>query len=115
MVSIGTVVMHVTDVRRAAEFWIKALGYVPRDGHIEEDSVILAPRDGKGPGLALDRADRMHLDLYADGPEEQRAEVDRLVALGAERVDWDYPDDADFVVLADTEGNLFCVVDTSYG
>ncbi|MGH3097804.1 MAG: VOC family protein [Streptosporangiales bacterium] len=32
------------------------------------------------------------------------------VALGAKRVEWDYPDDADFVVLADTEGNLFCVV-----
>jgi hypothetical protein len=35
------------------------------------------------------------------------------VSLGATRVDWDYPDDADFVVLADTEGNLFCVIDTS--
>ena len=33
-----------------------------------------------------------------------------------ERVDWDlYPDDPDFVVLADTEGNRFCVVDTSHG
>ncbi len=38
------------------------------------------------------------------------AEVERLVALGATRVQWTYPDDADFVVLADTEGNLFCVV-----
>ena len=37
-------------------------------------------------------------------------EVDRLIALGATRVDWDYPEDADFVVLADTEGNLFCVI-----
>ena len=37
-------------------------------------------------------------------------EVERLVALGAERVEWTYPEDADFVVLADTEGNLFCVI-----
>jgi hypothetical protein len=38
------------------------------------------------------------------------------VTLGAERVDWDlYPEDPDFVVLADTEGNRFCVVDTSHG
>jgi glyoxalase superfamily protein len=37
-------------------------------------------------------------------------EVERLVALGARRVDWVYPEDADFVVLADTEGNLFCVI-----
>jgi Glyoxalase-like domain len=34
-----------------------------------------------------------------------------LVTLGARRVEhWFYPDDADFVVLADTEGNLFCVI-----
>ena len=39
--------------------------------------------------------------------------MQRLVALGATQVGWDYPDDADFVVLADTEGNLFCVIDTS--
>lgn len=44
---------------------------------------------------------RVHLDLYT---EEQDAEVDRLIALGAVRVDWElYPDDPDFVVLADTE------------
>jgi catechol 2,3-dioxygenase-like lactoylglutathione lyase family enzyme len=43
-------------------------------------------------------------------------EVERLIALGAERVDWDlYPEDPDFVVLADPEGNRFCVVDTSRG
>lgn len=31
------------------------------------------------------------------------------------RVSWDYPTDPDFVVLSDTEGNLFCVVDASQG
>jgi hypothetical protein len=36
--------------------------------------------------------------------------VARLVALGAVRVDWDsFPDDPDFVMLADTEGNRFCI------
>lgn len=56
---------------------------------------------------------RVHLDLYT---EEQDAEVDRLVALGAARTDWElYPDDPDFVVLADTEGNRFCVIDTTHG
>jgi predicted enzyme related to lactoylglutathione lyase len=114
MVSIGSLVMHVSDVRRAAEFWIKALGYVPRDGHIDEDWVILVPRHGDGPALALDRSDRMHVDLYADGAQEQQAEVERLMSLGAQQVDWPYPDDAGFVVLADTEGNLFCVVDTAH-
>ncbi|MGE7317768.1 VOC family protein [Staphylococcus capitis] len=41
--------------------------------------------------------------------------MERLVALGAERVAWElYPPDADFVVLADTEGNRFCVIDTTH-
>ncbi len=51
----------------------------------------------------------MHLDLYAS---DQEAEVERLLGLGAERVEWDlYPSDPDFVVLADPDGNRFCVID----
>jgi hypothetical protein len=43
---------------------------------------------------------------------EQEAEAARLVSLGASRVDWDkFPEDPDFIVLADTEGNRFCIVD----
>ena len=58
----------------------------------------------------------MHLDLYARDASEQASEVERLVALGAERVDWNlYPDDPDFVVLSDPEGNRFCIVDKSHG
>jgi hypothetical protein len=54
---------------------------------------------------------RIHLDLYA---EDQAAEVERLVSLGARRVDWDlYPDDPDFIVLEDPDGNRFCVIDRS--
>lgn len=38
------------------------------------------------------------------------------MALGARRVDWDScPDDADFVVLADPDGNIYCVIDTGRG
>ena len=44
---------------------------------------------------------------------EQLAEVERLISLGATRVEWTYPADADFVVLADPDGNLFCVVNTA--
>ena len=58
---------------------------------------------------------RVHLDLVVDSHDEQTAEVDRLIDLGACRVAWDYPPDPDFVVLADTEGNRFCVVDASHG
>ncbi|WP_255459400.1 VOC family protein [Nocardiopsis sp. FR6] len=54
--------------------------------------------------------------MYARDAAEQTAEVERLVALGARRVAWDsYPPDPDFVVLADTEGNVFCVIDTGRG
>src|SRR5215207_9142476 len=54
---------------------------------------------------------RLHLDLYTD---DQAGEVERLLALGATEVHWDKrPPDADYVILADPEGNRFCVVDTS--
>lgn len=112
MVRIGSVVTNVTDVPRAAEFWEKALGYRRRDGS-DENWALIHPADGNGPNLAFDRGDRTHLDLYVDSREEQAAEVERLIALGATRVeDWPYPEGADFIVLADPLGNLFCVVDT---
>lgn len=120
MLSIGTVVLGVDDVGRAVAFWDEALGYVPRD-EVEDDWAVLVPRDG-GPGLhlALQLSEtpvqdhpRVHLDLYARDAADQSAEVERLVGLGAMRVDWDlYPDDPDFVVLADPDGNRFCVIDT---
>jgi hypothetical protein len=109
VVRIGSVVMNVSDIHTAAGFWGKALGYRAREG---SDGAILVPDSGgEGPALLLDRDDRMHLDLWAANEEEQAAEVERLISLGATRVDWVYPENADFVVLADTEGNLFCVVD----
>jgi hypothetical protein len=108
MVRIGSVVMNVGDTGRAAEFWRRALGYASSPGN----PAFLLPDRSEGPRLHLDEDDRMHLDLWVASAEEQHAEVERLISLGAKRVDWEYPDDADFVVLADTEGNLFCVVNT---
>jgi catechol 2,3-dioxygenase-like lactoylglutathione lyase family enzyme len=108
MVKVGSVVLTVRDVQRASTFWQAALGYIPGHGN----DALLIPGTGEGPFLLLDREDRTHLDLWAADAREQQAEVERLVSLGAHRVeDWVYPDDADFVVLADTEGNLFCVID----
>ncbi|WP_433425051.1 VOC family protein [Microtetraspora malaysiensis] len=122
MLRFGSVVLGVSDVPRAAAFWMEALGYVPRD-EMEDDWVVLVPAEGAGPQLSLGLSEtpvqehpQVHLDLYADDAAEQVAEVERLVALGARRVDWDlYPDDPDFVVLADPDGNRFCVIDTSRG
>ena len=119
MLEIGTTVVGIQDLARAQGFWCEALDYVPREPP-DDDWVVLVPRTGTGAHLALGLSDtpvqehpRLRLDLYAD---DQAAEVKRLVALGATHVDWDlYPQDPDFVVLADTEGNRFCVVDTHHG
>ncbi|MCM2423650.1 VOC family protein [Streptomyces sp. RKAG293] len=122
MLRIGSIVLGVSNVPRAAAFWREALGYVPRE-EAEHDWVVLVPAEGTGAQLSLGLSGtpvqdqpRIHLDLYAGDAADQAAEVERLVALGAERVDWDsYPDDADFIVLADPEGNRFCVIDTTHG
>lgn len=107
MLRVGSIVLNVTDVRRAAEFWRSALGYGSRSGN----PAFLGPDSGDGPRIHLDENDRTHLDLWTDSAQEQRIEVERLLSLGARRVAWEYPQDADFVVLADPEGNLFCVID----
>jgi catechol 2,3-dioxygenase-like lactoylglutathione lyase family enzyme len=112
MARIGAVVLNVTDLGRAAAFWRGALGYVPRGCG---NPGALVPDDGEGPALLLDETDGTHLDLHVPSEPERRAEIERLMALGARRVDWVYPDGANFVVLADTEGNLFCVVNTEGG
>ncbi|MFJ3922008.1 VOC family protein [Streptomyces sp. NPDC090022] len=124
MLTIGSVVLGVSDVPRAVAFWTRALGYEPREA-VNERWVVLRPAAGAGPGVqvALGRSEspaqerpRVHLDLYAEDAADQEAEVERLVGLGARRVDWElYPPEADFVVLADPDGNRFCVIDTSRG
>ncbi len=117
MIRVGSIVLRVDDLQRQTEFWTAALDYVPRPTE-SDDFALLRPRDGIGPNLSLDRVrstvqvpPRIHLDLYAD---DQAAEVQRLVALGASEVHWDKrPPDADYVILADPEGNRFCVIDAS--
>ncbi|MFI9786740.1 VOC family protein [Kitasatospora sp. NPDC051984] len=129
MVTVGSVVLGASDVARAAAFWGEALGYVPRED-AQDGWVVLVPGGGGGEGgggggvqIALGYSEtpvqerpRVYLDLYAGDAAEQAAEIERLVGLGAQRVEWDdHPEDPDFVVLADTEGNRFCVIDTSHG
>ena len=101
------VVLNVSDTRRAAEFWTRALGYEQQ----ADAPAFLVPPQGQGVRIHLDESDRTHLDLWVDrNTSDLETEVDRLVALGAKRVEWTYPEGADFVVLSDTEGNLFCVI-----
>jgi catechol 2,3-dioxygenase-like lactoylglutathione lyase family enzyme len=110
MVRIQSVNLHVEDLDRAAGFWAAALGYRARGGESDDATPVLIATDGAGPAIVLDTDDRTHLDLAVADPAEQRAEVERLISLGARRAAWDYADGADHVVLADPEGNLFCVV-----
>ena len=115
---VGSIVIRVDDLERQKAFWSAALDYVPSEGG-DDDFVLLRPRHGNGPNVSLDRwhADlnippRIHLDLYTD---DQAGEVPRLIGLGATEVRLDRkPPDADFVILADPEGNRFCVIDTTW-
>jgi hypothetical protein len=115
MLRVGSIVLRVDDLERQTDFWSAALDYVPREPR-DDDFVLLRPRTGMGPNVSLDRVrsalqipPRIHLDLYAG---DRAAEVERLVRLGATEVHWDKrPADADYVILADPEGNRFCVVD----
>jgi hypothetical protein len=104
------------DPDRIAQFWEQALGW--RRTHADVDEVVLeppagSPEDGVSPDLLFLRVpetktikNRIHLDLR---PEDQDAEVQRLIGLGATRVDVGQGD-AKWVVLADPDGNEFCVL-----
>src|SRR5689334_16273581 len=122
MVELGVVALGVNDVERAAAFWCGSLGYERREDGFGGWATVLVAPSGAGTKLALQRSEsvperypRIHLDLHVASAAEQVSETERLVGLGAQRVAWDrYPDDPDFVVLADTEGNRFCIVDLSH-
>ncbi|WP_224389864.1 VOC family protein [Pseudonocardia sp. ICBG1293] len=120
MLRLGFPVVGVVDLDRAAAFWAAAL-------HLQISDEWAGPswRTLAGPGgdrvLGLMRSasppeprPRLHLDLLVDTTDEQDTEVARLLSLGATRPDWDgYPAEPDFVVLADPDGNVFCVADLS--
>lgn len=112
--AIGSVVIDCNDFGRMSAFWQEALRYEPREPP-EDDWVVLRDPDGHGVNVSLQQVpeprvgkNRLHLDLYTDDPD---AEVARLLAIGASRHPREPEPDEDFVVLADPEGNLFCVID----
>lgn len=114
--------MGAEDVERAANFWAEALDYeIVKLAATNNDFTEVRPRSLAGVSIGLQKADtptqddpRVHIDVLVSTTEEQEAEIERLVKLGAQRVDWPhYPDDPDFVVMADTEGNRFCVVNAA--
>ena len=112
-------VLDVHDPERLAEFWAPALGYA-RIG-AEGNYVLLLDPGKRRPKLLLqkvaeDRAgkNRMHLDIDVADVE---GEVTRLEGLGAVRLEKDARDElgTHWVVMADPEGNEFCVCDGGQG
>jgi catechol 2,3-dioxygenase-like lactoylglutathione lyase family enzyme len=111
---IGSIVVRCYEFDKMLAFWQEALHYIPREP-AKNGWVVLRDPEGRGPNLSLDRVPekrsgkrgRLHLDLYANNSD---GEVERLIKLGATRYPWRYRPGNDFVVLADPDGNLFCVV-----
>jgi len=108
------VVVDSEDPARLARWWAEALGY--QIVHEEPDEVEIRRSVQELPGLlftpvpeAKTVKNRLHIDLR---PDDQEAEVERLVDMGARPVDIGQHD-VSWVVLADPEGNEFCVLASS--
>jgi Glyoxalase-like domain len=109
--------VDAAEPRKIASFWEAALGW--RRTSDEDYGVCIeppkgSPEDGVAPDILFlrvpeDKAlkNRLHLDLR---PKDQAAEVARLEALGARRVDVGQSAESTWVVLADPDGNEFCVL-----
>lgn len=122
MVSFQYCVVGVDNIERATTFWCSLLDYRSDPLQASDRWRTLRPAAGIGPSFALMQSStpapeqpRSHLDLAVHGKTEQLAINDQVMLLGGAAVAWDdYPDDPDFIVLADTEGNRFCVVDLDH-
>ena len=109
---IAAVVLHCDDPRAQARFWGEALDWTLLE--VDDDAARLRSAAGVGPYLELVRTDgpetawtRVHLDVRPYAGDDQAAEADRLRALGAVDVDLGQ---AHWLVLADPEGNEFCIL-----
>ncbi|MGH8862479.1 MAG: VOC family protein [Jatrophihabitantaceae bacterium] len=97
-----------------ADFWSAALGWEVIEA--DEDGISIGPRDRTWPAIDVFAVpdgkavkNRLHFDLRADGSSTEE-ELQRLLDLGAQRVDIGQGPDVSWVVLADPEGNEFCLL-----
>jgi predicted enzyme related to lactoylglutathione lyase len=116
-VRVQCVCVDSADPVKLAAFWKEVLGWrltIDEDG----DAVLEPPAGSQEEGIVPDLVflrdpgekagkNRLHLDLR---PDDQAAEVARLEALGARRIDIGQAPDSTWVVMADPEGNEFCVL-----
>ncbi len=106
-------VIDADDPERLARFWMAVLGWQPT-GRYEGPIEIADPR-GVSPSVTFVPAsepkttkNRLHIDVNPVGCDQEQ-EVERLIGLGARRIDIGQGEQS-WVVLADPEGNEFCVL-----
>ncbi|MGH3937109.1 MAG: VOC family protein [Pseudonocardiaceae bacterium] len=111
---IAVLAIDAVDPKVIADFWCKVLGWQAVE--TSDEVISIAPLDGGWPTIDVlsvpERKkvkNRLHLDLRADGVSTE-AELARLLELGARRVDVGQAPDVSWVVLADPEGNEFCLL-----
>ncbi|MCT9080997.1 VOC family protein [Streptomyces fulvoviolaceus] len=104
--------VDATDPAALGRWWAEALGWVVVGD--APDEFEIRPEKDRLPGLIFAPVpeakvvkNRLHLDFR---PDDQEAEVARLLALGARHADVGQSGDEPWVVLADPEGNEFCVL-----
>ncbi|HEV2755434.1 MAG TPA: VOC family protein [Actinomycetota bacterium] len=109
--SVYTVTIDCADPAALARFWAEVLDYEVT--FEEDDEVVIEPKGGPGNALLFGKVadekvvkNRIHLDL---NPSDQAAEVERVKGVGATEVDIGQSD-VPWVVLADPEGNEFCIL-----
>ena len=113
-VALHHVVVDAHDLRGLARFWSQALGWAVLS--VREREIVIGPDDHASVGMCFmpvtdlkTLKNRVHLDLTTSA-EDRDAEIERLLGLGAQRVDVGQTGAESWTVLADPEGNEFCVV-----
>ncbi len=107
-------VVDAASPERLAAFWMAVLGWRPTERY--PGAVEIADPSGGGPSLTFvpvpdekHGKNRLHIDVNPVGCDQEQ-EVERLIGLGARRIDVGQGSDTTWVVLADPEGNEFCVL-----
>jgi catechol 2,3-dioxygenase-like lactoylglutathione lyase family enzyme len=108
------------DPSRLARFWAGLLGWEPAGD--PPDGLALLPTDGTGFRIRFPptrerktRQNQMHFDLTSTSLDDQQRTVARSLELGARHIDVGQRPEEGHVVLADPEGNEFCVIEPGNG